>query len=102
MVGYATLVYATLAAASASVTNAWFFPQPDPSVPVGRRDPHGLDALARRRWRYFGVAWDVYHVENTDYTQLVLAQFGQITPENSLKWETVVGPYPYDTRLSCK
>ncbi|CCA70425.1 probable endo-1,4-beta-xylanase [Serendipita indica DSM 11827] len=63
-------------------------PTPTTSIPVGKRDPKGLDALAQRKRRYFGVAFDVNRMSDAAYTQLILAQFGQITAENSLKWET--------------
>ncbi|PVF98621.1 putative endo-1,4-beta-xylanase [Serendipita vermifera] len=101
MFGYSTLVSFILAATALSGVNAapptpptpptpctTHVPQPTISVPTGKRDPKGLDALAQRKNRYFGVAYDVNHIPDTNYTQLVLAQFGQITAENSLKWET--------------
>jgi hypothetical protein len=50
-------------------------PSPTISVPVVKRDPKGLDALAQRKGgRYFGVAWDSYYMSDTNYTQLVLSQ----------------------------
>lgn len=102
MVGYATLFTTALLTVSASLVNALNIIVPTPCtydqhsvatgfpIPVGHRDPHGLDALAERKRRYFGCAFDVDRMSDTNYTQLVLAQFGQITPENSLKWEVTV------------
>ncbi|KAG8759390.1 hypothetical protein FRC14_006054 [Serendipita sp. 396] len=96
MVGYSLVLSVALAATSvlaspliptpcASSTTA---PTPTTSIPVGKRDPKGLDSLAKRKKRFVGCAYDVYHISDVDYTQLVLAQFGQLTPENSLKWES--------------
>ncbi|KAG8806643.1 hypothetical protein FRC19_007129 [Serendipita sp. 401] len=97
MVGYSLVLSVALAATSvlaspliptpcgSSSTTA---PTPTTSIPVGKRDPKGLDSLAKRKKRFVGCAYDVYHISDVDYTQLVLAQFGQLTPENSLKWES--------------
>jgi len=99
MVGYSTLFSTAILTASAVLVNALsihigdpcpFEPHPSHDafpIPVGHHDPRGLDALAERKHRYFGCAFDVNRMSDANYTQLVLAQFGQITPENSLKWE---------------
>ena len=49
-------------------------PTPATPIPVGKRDPKGLDALAQRKRRYFGVAFDVFRMGDAAYTQLVLSQ----------------------------
>ncbi|KIM31617.1 glycoside hydrolase family 10 protein [Serendipita vermifera MAFF 305830] len=97
MIGFTTLITLAVAAVSVSATpvveratpcTTSGSPTPTSAYPIGRRAPKGLGALAERKRRYFGVAWDVNRAVDSDYTQLVLAQFDQITAENSLKWET--------------
>ncbi|KAG8805131.1 hypothetical protein FRC17_005713 [Serendipita sp. 399] len=94
MVGYslvfslAVAVTSVLARPPPPCTSSTAAPAPTSSVPVGKRDPKGLDALAQRKKRFFGCAFDHYHIPDQPYTQLVLAQFGQLTAENSLKWES--------------
>jgi endo-1,4-beta-xylanase len=57
--------------------------------------PHAADAaetlgqLAAAKGKYFGSATDNPELTNTAYTDILGSEFGQITPGNSMKWDTV-------------
>ena len=38
---------------------------------------------------YFGTELDHYHLSNTAITNIAKAQFGQVTCENSMKWDAI-------------
>lgn len=91
MIGFTTLITLAVAAVSVSATpvveratpcTTSGSPTPTSAYPIGRRAPKGLGALAERKRRYFGVAWDVNRAVDSDYTQLVLAQV-RVTLGNS-------------------
>ncbi|MEV8567486.1 endo-1,4-beta-xylanase [Streptomyces sp. NPDC051322] len=48
-----------------------------------------LDALAEAHGRYFGSATDNPELSDATYTATLGSEFGQITPGNSMKWDTI-------------
>jgi endo-1,4-beta-xylanase len=44
---------------------------------------------------YFGTEIDHYHLSNTALTNIVKSSFGQVTCENSMKWDAIEGEYYY-------
>ncbi|KAF5610228.1 endoglucanase type F [Fusarium subglutinans] len=50
----------------------------------------GLDAKFKAKGKqYFGTEIDYYHLSNTALINIVKAQFGQVTCENSMKWDAI-------------
>lgn len=43
---------------------------------------------------YFGTEIDHYHLNNNPLTTIVKNSFGQVTPENSMKWDATEREYP--------
>jgi endo-1,4-beta-xylanase len=48
-----------------------------------------LDQLAKAKGRYFGSAASESNFSDTAYASILGGEFGQVTPENSMKWDTV-------------
>ncbi|KAG8837161.1 hypothetical protein FRC18_009970 [Serendipita sp. 400] len=59
------------------------------TLPIGTLSPTGLAAAGIKKGRYIGSAYDNVHIANTTYTQLVLSQVNSLTPENSMKWDSL-------------
>ncbi|KAG8796827.1 hypothetical protein FRC17_007932, partial [Serendipita sp. 399] len=59
------------------------------TLPIGTLSPTGLAAAAIKKGRYIGSAYDNVHIANTTYSQLVLSQVNSLTPENSMKWDSL-------------
>ncbi|CAE6492061.1 unnamed protein product [Rhizoctonia solani] len=56
-----------------------------PTTPTG-----GLDALFKARGKkYFGTCADAALLNDAQNAVIILAEFGQLTPENSAKWDTM-------------
>ena len=50
----------------------------------------GLDAKMRAKGKiYFGTEIDHYHLNNNPLTTIVKREFGQVTNENSMKWDAI-------------
>ena len=50
----------------------------------------GLDAHFKAKGKvYWGTASDQNRFSNAQDSQVTIAQFGQVTPENSMKWDSV-------------
>ncbi|TLS25550.1 hypothetical protein PpBr36_06892 [Pyricularia pennisetigena] len=66
-------------------------PQPtQPSNPGGGNSGSGLDGKIKNRGKlYFGTSMDHYDLNKAQLTNIVKAQFGQITHENSMKWDAI-------------
>ncbi len=77
--GFAPAAFATTAPAAASSTTA------TPSAAAAST----LDDLAEAKGRYFGSATDNPELSDTPYTSILGSEFGQITPGNSMKWDTI-------------
>ncbi|RGP58981.1 endoglucanase type f [Fusarium sporotrichioides] len=61
-----------------------------PSPGGGSGDASGLDAKIRAKGKiYFGTEIDHYHLSNTPLINIVKKDFGQITNENSMKWDAI-------------
>ena len=43
---------------------------------------------------YFGPEIDHYHLSNTPLMNIAKAQFGQVTCENSMKWDAIERKWP--------
>lgn len=43
---------------------------------------------------YFGTEIDHYHLSNTGVMNIAKAQFGQVTCENSMKWDAIEREWP--------
>lgn len=98
MVGFTTLLTLVAAAISVSATpvvvrstpcTTTGHATPTSAYPLGKRAPKGLGALAERKHRYFGVAWDVNRAVDEAYTQLVLAQVWPLHMMNTTFAETI-------------
>ncbi|KAK8074374.1 glycoside hydrolase family 10 protein [Apiospora phragmitis] len=68
--------------------------QPDPTTTAGGSNPaptsggSGLNAKFKAKGKlYFGTEMDNYHLNNAALTNIVKSDFGQITCENSMKWD---------------
>lgn len=56
-----------------------------PPIPVGT----SLDAKTKAQGReYFGTCTDRNTLSDPKYEAIVIAEYGQVTPENSMKWES--------------
>ena len=54
----------------------------------------GLDAHFKAKGKiYWGTASDQNRFSNAQDSAVTIAQFGQVTPENSMKWDAVRGCY---------
>jgi endo-1,4-beta-xylanase len=54
----------------------------------------GLNAKFKAKGKqYFGTEIDSYHLNNAPLTTIAKADFGQFTPENSMKWDATEGEY---------
>ncbi|UZP43192.1 hypothetical protein NXS19_011008 [Fusarium pseudograminearum] len=66
---------------------------PDPGTPApgnGNADATGLDAKIRAKGKiYFGAEIDHYHLNNNPLINIVKKDFGQVTNENSMKWDAI-------------
>ncbi|KAM0294498.1 hypothetical protein HYE67_005199 [Fusarium culmorum] len=66
---------------------------PDPGTPApgnGNADATGLDAKIRAKGKiYFGTEIDHYHLNNNPLINIVKKDFGQVTNENSMKWDAI-------------
>ncbi|CAF3541888.1 unnamed protein product [Fusarium graminearum] len=66
---------------------------PDPGTPSpgnGNADATGLDAKIRAKGKiYFGTEIDHYHLSNNPLINIVKKDFGQVTNENSMKWDAI-------------
>ncbi|EWZ30886.1 endoglucanase type F [Fusarium oxysporum f. sp. radicis-lycopersici 26381] len=73
--------------------------EPQPSSTQGGGTPQptggnsggtGLDAKFKAKGKqYFGTEIDHYHLNNNPLINIVKAQFGQVTCENSMKWDAI-------------
>ncbi|KAL6915017.1 hypothetical protein ACHAP8_009363 [Fusarium lateritium] len=67
---------------------------PEPTNPTnpspGPGDATGLDAKFRAKGKvYFGSEIDHYHLNNNPLINIVKKDFGQVTNENSMKWDAI-------------
>jgi endo-1,4-beta-xylanase len=61
-----------------------------PSTPTGGSGGSGLhDKFKAKGKPYFGTEMDHYHLNNNPLTTIVKNSFGQVTPENSMKWDAI-------------
>lgn len=62
-------------------------PTGGPTIPPGT--PGGLQALMRAKGKqYFGVAVDQNTLSISQISSIVNTEFGSVTPENSMKWDS--------------
>jgi len=60
----------------------------NPPTPTGGNDGSGLHNKFKAKGKlYFGAEIDHYHLNNNPLTTIVKNSFGQVTPENSMKWD---------------
>jgi hypothetical protein len=77
---------------------------PDPTTTAGGNTPAptggsgaagGLhDKFKAKGKTYFGTEIDHYHLSNSALTTIAKNSFGQVTPENSMKWDALEREYP--------
>jgi endo-1,4-beta-xylanase len=77
---------------------------PDPTTTNGGNTPAptggsgaagGLhDKFKAKGKTYFGTEIDHYHLSNSALTTIAKNSFGQVTPENSMKWDALEREYP--------
>ena len=65
-------------------------------APSGGGSGSGLNDKFKAKGKlYFGTEIDHYHLNNNALTTIVKNSFGQVTPENSMKWDaTEREPHP--------
>jgi endo-1,4-beta-xylanase len=56
-------------------------------IPPAHADTATLGQLAAAKGRYFGSATDNPELSDSQYTQILGSEFGQITPGNTMKWQ---------------
>jgi len=80
-------VLLTALVASAVASPTWLIPKPKLPATL----PVPLDILAKLRGRYIGTATDIWIQEDdAEYAKITKSkEFSQVTPENTMKWETV-------------
>ena len=62
----------------------------NPSTPTGGSGGNGLHAKFKAKGKlYFGTEIDHYHLNNNPLTTIVKNSFGQVTNENSMKWDAI-------------
>jgi endo-1,4-beta-xylanase len=71
-------------------------PDPEPTQPTtpaptgGNSAATGLDGKFKAKGKlYFGTEIDHYHLNNNPLITIVKREFGQVTPENSMKWDAI-------------
>lgn len=71
-------------------------PDPEPTQPTtpsptgGSNTGTGLDGKFKAKGKlYFGTEIDHYHLSNNALITIVKREFGQVTPENSMKWDAL-------------
>ena len=76
-------------------------PPPPPAQPTstaGGAAPAatGLDAAIKRKGKvYWGTAADQNRFSNAQDSAVTIAQFGQLTPENSMKWDATESTHAF-------
>lgn len=71
--------------------------QPSSASPASCPSPGGtsLDAKIKAKGRdYFGTCTDKNTLSDPAYEAIVIAEYGQVTPENSMKWESTESESP--------
>ncbi|KAF4450380.1 endoglucanase type F [Fusarium austroafricanum] len=62
----------------------------NPQPTGGNSVASGLDGKFKAKGKaYFGTEIDHYHLNNNPLTTIVKREFGQVTPENSMKWDAI-------------
>lgn len=72
-------------------------PPPSNTPPASCPSPSGtsLDAKIKVKGRdYFGTCTDRNTLSDPAYEAIVIAEYGQVTPENSMKWESTESESP--------
>ncbi|QPC80297.1 hypothetical protein HYE68_011049 [Fusarium pseudograminearum] len=65
-------------------------PNPGTPAPGNGNAATGLDAKIRAKGKiYFGAEIDHYHLNNNPLINIVKKDFGQVTNENSMKWDAI-------------
>lgn len=76
---------------------------PSSAPPASCPSPSGtsLDAKIKAKGRdYFGTCTDRNTLSDPAYEAIVIAEYGQVTPENSMKWESTESePPPVSTQV---
>ncbi|KAF5026339.1 hypothetical protein F66182_1547 [Fusarium sp. NRRL 66182] len=73
---------------STTLTTRTTVPVPTPTG--GSGGGSGLDAKFRAKGKlYFGAAMDHYNLNNNPLLEIVKSEFGQVTNENSMKWDAI-------------
>jgi GH35 family endo-1,4-beta-xylanase len=63
-------------------------------TPTGGSSSTSLDALFKRRGKqYVGVATDQNRLTAGQNAAIIQANFGSVTPENSMKWQSLNGTF---------
>ncbi|OAL46933.1 endo-beta-1,4 xylanase [Pyrenochaeta sp. DS3sAY3a] len=89
----------TLLSASALVSAAPFA-EPEPVLDERQAAQSIHDAMVAKGRKYFGTCTDPNRLNTGSNSAIIKANFGQITPENSMKWdqtETSKGSFKFDT-----
>lgn len=65
-------------------------PEQPPSNGGGNNAATGLDGKFKAKGKlYFGTEIDHYHLNNNPLMTIVKREFGQVTAENSMKWDAI-------------
>jgi endo-1,4-beta-xylanase len=63
--------------------------QPSSTTPGGTTPTGTLDGKMRGKGRYFGTCSDSGLLSGSQHSNILKTEFGQLTPENSMKWESI-------------